>query len=142
MYWQSRGQVLRNAGITYVIGSLVNWRLHFLLYRHTYSPNIVCSTTEMKSIVLRPNLSERKPLKMPPVATPTKKNISATFFKYSLSHTKFHSDIQVLPKLSVPLNSHSKHFRIAMPVVVATAASSSWLLLRAFFTSVGDRDSR
>lgn len=47
---------------------------------------------------------------MPPVATPTRKNISPTFFRYSLSHTRFHSEIHVLPKLSPPSNSHDEHF--------------------------------
>lgn len=58
---------------------------------------------------------------MPPVATPPRKNISVTCFKYSLSHTKFHSDIQVLPKLSDISNSHSVHLKRS--VVFWTSAS-------------------
>lgn len=46
---------------------------------------------------------------MPPLATPTKKNISATFFKCSLSQTKFHSDVHVLPSISSVSYSHLVH---------------------------------
>lgn len=45
-------------------------------------PKIVCNTTEMNSIRLRPNLSDEKPLRMPPVATPARKNISATDLRF------------------------------------------------------------
>lgn len=92
--------------------------------RLTYSPNIVCKTTEMKSIFFRPNLSDRYPLRMPPVATPARKNISATFFMFLLSHTKSHSEVHVRPRPSVELYSQAVHLSSSRPswcVVFQTA---------------------
>lgn len=63
----------------------------------------------MKSIFFRPNLSDSIPEMIPPVATPMRKIISATIFKYFLSHTRFHWLFQVLPRPSVMLYSHSRH---------------------------------
>ena len=74
------------------------------------SPKNDCRIADMKSMVFLPNLSESTPLMIPPVSTPTKKNISATFFKYSLSQTRLHSDVHVFPKLSFVANSHDWHF--------------------------------
>lgn len=51
----------------------------------------------------------------PPVATPTRNTISPTLFRYSLSQTRFHSDIHVFPSLSVMSNSHAVH--LMRPVV-------------------------
>lgn len=79
-------------------------------------PKIVWKITDQNSMVRRPNLSDKYPLIMPPVATPTKKNISATLFKYSLSQTNLYCDVHVLPKLSNSSNSHSVHF--TLPVVL------------------------
>lgn len=99
------------------------FKRHFHLRSETfeYLPKIVWKITDQKSIVLRPKRSDKYPLMIPPVATPTRKNISATFFKYSLSHTKFHSEVQVLPRLSFISNSHSLHLMCS--VVLWTSAS-------------------
>lgn len=103
--------------------------LFLFVVRHSYHlPKIVWKITDQKSIVRRPNRSDKYPLIIPPVATPTRKNISATFFKYSLSHTKFHSDVQVLPKLSNVSNSHSVH--LMRSVLSWTSASFHQLNLR------------
>lgn len=116
MTWRSRE---RNLGIPQKNQISTNTKLvPSALVRHlpiggarlTYSPNIVCNITEMKSIFLRPNLSDKYPLNMPPVATPARKNISATFFMFLLSHTKSHSEVHVCPRPSVELYSQAVHF--------------------------------
>lgn len=64
----------------------------------------------MNRIFFRPNLSDKYPAKMPPNATPSRKNISAKFFKLILSHTKSHSSVHVCPRPSVESYSQELHF--------------------------------